>query len=357
MEPKTFDLIQNLSNAFGPSGFEDDVVQIAKDYARDYIPLIEEDRMRNLYLRREEAEGKPVLMLDAHSDETGYMIQSVRENGTMEFICLGAQIPANLPATKVWILSEEGKLVSGVIASKPPHFMTAADRAKPLALEEMVIDIGAVSRKEVTEVFHIGPGCPAVPAVHFEYNEQNQVALGKAFDDRIGCAVVLEALRRLKGKSLGMNVVGTLTTQEEVGERGCIAALGKVRPDLAICLEGAPADDTFMPEYNIQNGLHRGPMLRYMDVAMITHPRFIRYALKVADELGIPTQKAVRRGGGTNGSVIHNQTGAVPTIVISCPVRYTHSHQTYTALDDFEKCVQLICGLLERLNQESLELF
>ena len=360
MEKKTFELIRDLSNAFGVSGFEDEVVKIARAYAEGSVDHMDEDPIRNLYLYRDEddpSDDRPVLMLDAHSDEVGYMIQSVRDNGTMEMIPVGGQIPANIPATKVWILAEDGKLVSGVVASKPPHFTSAAERGKPPVVEEMVIDIGAVSRKEVMEDFQIGPGCPAVPAVEFEYNEKNQVALGKGFDDRIGCAVVLEALRRLQGKELGTRVVGTLTTQEEVGERGCIAAVEKVRPQIAICLEGAPADDTFAPPYNIQNGLHRGPMLRYMDIGMITNPRFIRYAFRIADELGIPTQKAVRRGGGTNGCMIQNRTGAVPTIVISCPVRYTHSHQTYTALDDFEKAVQLVCAILERLDAQALASF
>ncbi|MBR3392500.1 MAG: M20/M25/M40 family metallo-hydrolase [Firmicutes bacterium] len=360
MEQKTFELIRDLSNAFGPSGFEDEVVKTARTFIEGSVDHMDEDPIRNLFLYREAkdpSDDRPVLMLDAHSDEVGYMIQSIRDNGTMEMITIGSQLPANIPATKVWILAEDGNLVTGVVSSKPPHFTSAAERNKPLDITELVIDIGAVSRKEVEEVFHIGPGCPAVPAVEFEYNEKNQVALGKGFDDRIGCAVVLEVLRRLAGKKLGTRVVGTLTSQEEVGERGCIAALEKVRPQIAICIEGAPADDTFSPAYNIQNGLHRGPMLRYMDVCMITHPRFIRYAFAVADELGIPTQKAVRRGGGTNGGAIQNQTGTVPCIVISCPVRYTHSHQTFTALDDFEKTVELVCGILERLDGKVLASF
>ena len=357
MDSQTFQLIEDLSNAFGASGFEDDVLKVARGFIENAAPSavsrVEEDKIRNLYLYRNEKTGtKPVLMLDAHSDETAFMIQSVRDNGTMEFVTLGGWVPSNVPSSKVWIRAEDGRLVSGVFASKPPHFMSAAERTQAVGLEEMVIDIGATSRQEVMETFHIGPGCPAVPAVKMEYNETNQVCLGKAFDDRIGCAVVLESLRRLAGKELDVDVVGTLTAQEEVGERGCRAAAFHVQPDIAICVEGAPADDTFMPSYNIQNGLHRGPMMRYMDISMITHPRFIRYAFSVADEVGIETQKAVRRGGGTNGAMIHTSPGAPPAIVISCPVRYTHSHHTYTALDDFEKTVQLVCEIIQRLNAD-----
>ena len=181
--------------------------------------------------------------------------------------------------------------------------------------------------------------------------------LGKAFDCRIGCAVVLETMRRLAGKKLNLDVVGTLSSQEEIGERGAKVAVDHVKPAIAIVFEGAPADDTFMPEYKIQTGLHRGPMLRHMDRSMITNPRFIRYAIDTAEELGIPVQEAVRSGGGTNGAMIHVANGGVPTIVLSVPVRYTHSHHCYTAMDDFEKAVQLSMAIVEKLDAETIQGF
>ncbi|MBQ2510333.1 MAG: M42 family peptidase, partial [Erysipelotrichaceae bacterium] len=146
MEQKTFELIRDLSNAFGPSGFEDEVVKTARTFIEGSVDHMDEDPIRNLFLYREAkdpSDDRPVLMLDAHSDEVGYMIQSIRDNGTMEMITIGSQLPANIPATKVWILAEDGNLVTGVVSSKPPHFTSAAERNKPLDITELVIDIGA----------------------------------------------------------------------------------------------------------------------------------------------------------------------------------------------------------------------
>lgn len=357
-KPEIISMIKELSDAYGASGFEDEAIRTARRYAADVADHVEEDSIRNLFIYRKENTGKkPVLMLDAHSDEVSFIIQAIRPNGTLDFLPLGAWVPNTVPAHKVKIRNKDGKYISGVVASVPPHFMTAAEKGKETGIDQMVIDVGATSKEEVVRDFKIGVGAPVVPDVKAEYNEENGVFLGKAFDCRIGCAVLLEVLHRLAGKELAVDIVGTLTSQEEVGERGAMAAVGHVKPDIAIAFEGAPADDTFTPEYKIQTGLHRGPMLRHIDIGMITNPRFIRYALDVAEEKEIPVQEAARRGGGTNGAVIHVSNGGVPTIIISVPVRYTHSHHCFTAIDDFEKTVDLATAIIEGLNEQKIKEF
>ncbi len=355
MEPIT--MIQELSNAFGVSGFEDEVLEVARRYAKAYTSHMEEDSMRNLYLHYAGNQPqRPVLMLDAHSDETGFMIKAVRPNGTLEFLPLGGWVASTVPAHKVKIKNRDGELISGVVASKPPHYMSAAEQAQSLTMDQMVIDVGACSAEEV-KAMGIGVGAPVVPDVQMEYCEQNGVLLGKAFDCRIGCAVLLEVLHRLNRSSLAVNVVGTLSSQEEIGERGVKTAVERVQPDIAIVLEGAPADDTFEPGYRVQTALHQGPMVRHMDRSMITNPRFIRFVLDEAEKLQIPVQEAVRSGGGTNGAMIHVAAGGVPTVVISVPVRYTHSHHCFTALDDFERTVQLVTHIIEALTPEQIRRF
>ena len=363
LEEKTIQLIEDLSNAFGAPGFEEEVAAVAAEYAAGYTDFIEKDPLNNLFLHRKGNTGeKPILMLDAHSDETAFMIQAIRENGTLDFLQLGGWIPSNIPSSKVWIRNHKGELITGIFASKPPHFMSAQEKANAnLDPSQMVMDIGATSKKEVEEVFGIEVGDPAVPAVVMERNEKNGVLLGKAFDCRIGCAVVLEVLKKLAGEELAVDVIGTLTSQEEMGERGCKAAVQYVRPSIALVMEGAPADDTFTPGYKIQTGLHRGTMMRHMDISMISNPRLCRFVIDTAKEEGLPLQRAVRAGGGTNGGVIHTSLGQVmggiPCVVLSCPVRYTHSHHTYTALDDFENTVELVTAIIKKLNEETLAAF
>ena len=356
---KTQKLIMDLSNAFGAPGFEDDVVKTAALYAQDFVDQMVEDPMRNLMLYRKGNTGdKPVLMLDAHSDETAFMIQAIRPNGMLDFLPLGHWEASTVPASKVWIRNRDGELISGVVASIPTHYAKEANAAgKPLEISSMVLDVGATSGDEVRDVFHIEVGDPAVPAVEVEFNEKSGVFLGKGFDCRIGCAVVLEVLKRLAGEELEVDVIGCLSAQEEVGERGCTAAVNEICPDVGLVIEGAPADDSFMPEYKIQTGVHRGPMMRHMDISQIANPRMARYIINTASANAIPLQRAVRSGGGTNAAAIHNLTGAVPAVVVSVPVRYTHSHHTFTALDDFEKTVELVIAVIRGMNEEVVASF
>ena len=203
----------------------------------------------------------------------------------------------------------------------------------------------------------MAPGAPVVPDVTFEYNEKNGVMLGKAFDCRVGCSALIDTMRELQGEELKVDLVGVLSSQEEVGERGVSVAVNTVRPDLAIVFEGAPADDTFLPEPDIQTGMGRGPMIRHIDVSMITNPRLMRYALDLAESCGIPVQEAVRTGGGTNGGWIHVSGEGIPTVVISVPVRYAHSHHGFASIEDYEQVVRLVAELVRSLDESVISGF
>lgn len=352
-------LIEVLSNANGASGFEDEVVAIAEEYARkEELGSVRCDCNLNVYIN--EGDGthkKPVVMLDAHSDEVCFMVQAIRPNGTLCFLPLGGFAPYTVPAHKVRVQTYDGNWVSGVISSIPVHFMTNyQDRTVP-PYSEMVIDIGATSQKEVEDIFNIHIGAPVVPDVTFEYNEQTEVMLGKAFDNRLGCAAVLESMKELKNMDLDVDVVGILSCQEEIGERGAMVTADVVKPDIAICFEGCPADDTFLPDYQIQSAMKKGPMLRHYDRSMITNPRFQRFSLELARELGIPVQESVRAGGGTNGGIIHVTNGGVPCIVIGVPVRYAHSHYGFASIEDYNNAVKLAVEIVKRLNEEQIRKF
>ncbi len=350
------EMIRELSDAPGASGFEDEVAKIGRRYCEG-IGEIKEDFMRNLYIDRKENTGdKPVIMLDAHSDEVGFIVQAIKPNGTLRFLQLGGWNKNALVSTKVLVRNALGEYVPGVIAAKPVHFMSAAEKANPtLDISSMVIDVGAVSYEDAVENYHLRIGEPAVPATRFEYDDKHDVMHGKAFDCRIGCAVVLEALRRMEGRELACDVKAVLSAQEEVGTRGTKVTVNRIRPDIAIVLEGCPADDTFAEPYMIQTALKKGPMLRHMDVSAICAPRFQRWALDLAREKGIPVQEAVREGGGNNASVIQTTLHGAPAIVAGVPVRYAHSGSCMTTYFDFEATVQLLCAMLESITPEMIE--
>jgi len=344
-------LLQELTAAFGPSGFEEEV----NETAQKHIPAIYEtsrDNMMNFYIQRPGSKG-PTVLVEAHSDEIGLIVQAVRGNGTISFLPLGGWVPATLSGQRMVIRNREGKYISGVMAARMTHF--GGDQEPPPKLDAMSIDIGAVSKEEAIEKYKIFPGCPIVP--HSTFEQQGDVLIAKAFDDRLGCAAVLEIMDTFKKKKLPINLVGAFSSQEEVGIRGAKTLANRVKPDFAICFEGAPADDTLVEANLVQTAMGKGPMLRLIDGGMISNPRVIQFARGVAEKAKIPVQEAVRARGSTNGSFFHISHLGVPTLVISCPVRYAHSHHSMISFSDYKQCVKLGKAVVEALNEKIINGF
>jgi len=347
-------LIEELSNAFGPSGFEEEVVKIIKNHAKDFNVTV--DPMNNVYLALKTNTGKrPLVMLDAHSDEVGFMVQYINSKGLIGFVNIGGWVSTTIPAHKVKIRNHKGELISGVVTSKPPHFMSSAERAgEKVELESLLIDIGATSREEVTDIFEIGVGDPIVPDTIFEYNEKTGIMCGKAFDNRLGCMCVIETLKAIKDMPLNVDVVGCIATQEEVGLRGAKVTVENVKPDLAIVFEGSPADDIYFDKFTSQCALKQGVQIRHFDQSYISNPRFISFAKGIADKKSIKYQSAVRRGGSTNAGPIHLTEKATPVLVLGIPSRYAHTHYCFAAKDDVDSALRLAYEVIANLEKESI---
>ncbi len=351
------EMIRRLSDAKGASGFEDQVVNLLRRYAEG-LGEIKEDTLRNLFVYRKGNMGdRPVVLLDAHSDEVGFMVHSIRPNGTLSIVPLGSWVTYNIPAHKVLVRNADQEYIPGVIGSKPPHYISEQDKLATPDIKQLSIDIGASSREEAIKEYKIRIGEPVVPCVDFEYDERHDIMIGKALDNRLGCAGVISALRALEDVKLEVDVVAGIASQEEVGARGSVVTSRVTHPDLAIVFEGCPADDTVADAYEIQTALKKGPMLRHIDGKMIANPRFQRFALDTAAACHIPVQEAVRAGGTTNGSVIHLSNEGVPTIVVGVPVRYAHTHYGMSAFTDYENSVKLVCEILKVLNAKIISSF
>ena len=350
----SIDLIRELSNTFGVSGFENEVADVATQYAAHFSKA-NRDKMGNVYLNYKEKcdkeEKSLKVLLDAHMDEVGFIVQTIRPNGMIDFLPIGRWVVHNIPAHTVVIRTENDQKIKGITASTPPHFMSEADKKDPLEIDSLVIDVGT-SSKEETELLGIKIGDPIVPDVTFETLRDGELLLGKAFDCRIGVAALLETMKDFEKEAPTSNVevVGALSTQEEVGIRGAEVVTNQVEADLAIVFEGCPADDTFTPPYKVQSALTKGPMLRDFDVSMITHPSFQKFALHTAAKHNIKVQRSVRKGGGTNGSAYHLADQGIPTIVVGIPVRYAHTHYGYVAYEDYLGAKKLVLNLLRELS-------
>lgn len=344
--------IKDLSNANGLSGFEDEVIEVIKKYNNGTFN-VKEDNFRNAYLyRNNHNDNRPVIMLDGHSDEIGFMVQSIKANGTLRFIAIGGWLSQNIPAHKVRVRNSDGEYITGIVASKPPHFMTASEKTRLIDISEMVIDIGASSYDEVVNKYKIEPGAPIVPHVDFEYDEKNNTMIGKAFDNRLGCGCVLETLNALNDVDLDVNVVGAISAQEEVGTRGAQITSKVIKPQLAIVFEGTPGDDTFRDKYDSQSALNKGPQIRHRDSSMISNPRFVKFARDIAKKNNIDFQDAVRLGGGNDGGKIHLSNYGVPTIVIGVPVRYAHTHYGISSYKDYKNAIKWAVEIIRNIDMD-----
>ena len=350
------ELIKKLSNAEGISGFEDNVLEIVKNQVND-IYNVERDSMNNLYINNipKENRKKPLVMLEAHSDEVGFMVQSIEANGLLKFVPIGGWSSQQVQAHKVKVLTSNGKYLKGIISSTPVHFLKGDGK---MELKDMFVDVGVFSYDEAIEK-GIEIGSPIVPDVECEYLEDSKLFLGKSFDDRVGCAIITEVMKDLKNhmESLNVEVAGVLSSQEEVGLRGAIVSSQRVCPDLAIVLEAPPADDTFRNKYTSQGGLRNGVQIRHIDPTMIANPRFVKFIKDTAKKYNIKYQETVRESGGTNAGKIHLENLGIPTVVLGVPTRYAHSHHGFVSLEDYESTLELVKALLKELNEEIIKNF
>ncbi|MDR1643436.1 MAG: M20/M25/M40 family metallo-hydrolase [Clostridiales bacterium] len=350
---KRYQLLEKLSNAFGAPCFEEEVHNAAKEFVKDFADT-SSDSLFNLYIKLKKNTGdKPVLLLDAHSDEVAFMAQSFLPNGLIKFVAVGSWVVTALPSQTLRIRCHGGKYITGVITTKPVHFATAEDK-EPQAIEKLTVDVGASRLDELYTVFNISPGVPMVPAVSME-RTKNGLAFGKAFDCRVGCCALLDAMEQLSKLDLPVDVIGVLSSQEEVGGRGAGLAARRVHPDIALVFEGSPADDSFTPEWEAQCAINKGVQLRHIDRTAIAHPGMISLAKEVATSKGIKFQEAVRRGGGTNSA--HYTNLGVPNIVLGVPVRYAHSHYGFTSLDDCKATSDLAVALAPLLSPDVIQGF
>lgn len=355
MKHEAIQLLKRLTEAHGCSGFENHVQKLI---AKELKENLTTDNFGGIIHTISGTSDRPSIMVAAHMDEVGFMVQSITADGFIKFVELGGWWSHTLLAQRVRILTHQGTEIIGVVASKPPHFLKADEREKVIKIEHMYIDIGAQNKEEVIHDFGINLGDSIVPHSEFLEMHNNDYLLAKAFDDRIGIALMIQVAKCIAELSHPNTVKVVGTTQEEVGVRGATIAVQTINPDLAIVLEGTPADDT--PNNTIdeaQGILGKGPQIRLMDSTAIMNKGFTQLAIQVAQENSIPYQVAVRRRGGTDAKAIHTHGSGIPTIVIGTPVRYIHTHNGILHIEDYLNTLRLTAELIKRLDENTAHTF
>jgi len=356
LDDKSLGIMRELMEAFGPSGFEREVNQIVKRHMEGVADEVLTDKLGTVAFRLD-GDG-PTVLLTGHTDEVGFIVSSVSDEGFLTFNQLGGWWDQVLLAQRVVVRGRRGD-VHGVIASKPPHILPQDERNKLVEKRNMFIDIGACSKEEVEEA-GVRVGDPVVPWSPFSLVQDGKVAMAKAFDDRIGAFVFMEVMRRIREQGLAHPnvIVGAATVQEEVGLRGAQTIAHAVEPDVSIVLEVDIAGD--VPGIKPSEALTRmgkGPGLVTYDGSMIPNQPFKEFVVETARQAQIPLQLSQMSGGGTDAGKIHVSREGCPSVVITVPTRHIHSHVGMLSLKDAENAVRLVMELLKRLDRKTVESF
>jgi endoglucanase len=346
-------LFKEITEAPGVPGYEGEVRAVIRRHLEG-ISTIEQDKMGSIICKKAGLAGSPRVMLAGHMDEIGFMVKLITKEGFIKFVPLGGWWDQVMLAQRVVIKTAQGD-VFGVTGAKPPHLLVPEERKKMVEKKDMYIDIGATSEEEVKER-GIRPGDPIIPLSDFAVLANPKTYMAKAWDDRIGCALFIQAIQRLAQDSHLNTVYGVGTVQEEVGLRGAKTSAHVVSPDVAIILEVDIAGDVpgIEPEESAIK-LGKGPTLLVYDRRMIPNLKFRDLVIETAQQLEIPLQFTAMEGGATDGGEIHIHAEGVPTVVIGVPTRHIHSHVGILHRDDYDNALKLVVALIKKLDRATVE--
>lgn len=351
---ETMLMLKDLTDADGISGDEQEPRAIMRKYVDPLADEVMTDHLGSLIaVKKGNADG-PKIMLAGHLDEIGFMVTHIDDRGFLRFQTIGGWWEQVMLAQRVTVMTRQGK-IPGVIGSKPPHILSPEARKKPVDKKDMFIDIGASSRSEAME-FGVRPGDSVVPVCDFTVMKNEKLLMAKAWDNRIGCAIVIEVLRQLQGVEHPNTVYGVGTVQEEVGLRGAKTATHMIQPDIGFSLDVGIAGDTpGVTEKEALAKIGQGPQIVIYDGSMIGHKTLRDFVTDVADAEHIPYQYDYVAGGGTDAGAIHISLGGVPSLAITVATRYIHTHAAILHRDDFENAVKLFVELIKRFDRDTVQ--
>lgn len=340
-----------FSNTNAIPGNEDQMRALMHELNDDYADEVMHDGIGS-YIAKKGAKG-PKVMIAGHMDEVGFMVKRIDDNGFVYFSPAGGWFYNVMLAHEYTITTEDGRELVAVSGSKPPHILSPEDRKVAVKIEDMFLDLGVSSKQAVLDL-GVQIGDMITPRIEGKELNDSKYLLGKAWDNRVGCAVVSEVLKSHTGDNT-LYAVGTV--QEEVGLRGAKTSSGLINPDIAISIDTGIAGCTpGITPNEANNKIGQGPLLFVQDGGLISHRGFLKFAKQVATELDIPFQLEFLTAGSQDGAAISQNGSGCPTIVISLATRYIHSHTSIIHRDDYDNAVRLVSAIVKRLDDEALEL-
>lgn len=341
------ELLKNLTEAVGVASNEKEVRRLIRDLIADYVDEWHVDTMGNLVALKKGTGASPLrVLVDAHMDEVGLMITDIESNGTLKFDTVGGFNDRTLLGKVVQV---GPKKIIGVIGARPIHLLKASQRDSVVKADDMRIDIGVKNKEAANGHVKVGDFAAFVT----EYEELGKTAVAKAFDNRAGCAVLVELLR---ARPYPFDLYASFSVQEEVGLRGAQIAAYSIHPDVALVLECTPAYD--LPNENDVSpnvALGKGPAIYVMDRVTIQDPRLVSHITRTAVANHIPFQLRQPGGGGTNTASIQQARGGIPTATIAVPGRHPHTPTMIIHLDDYANVIKLAEATLRSLTPDIIK--
>ena len=339
--------LEKLSNVHGVTGREQEVSKLMISMMKPHVDEISIDKLENVITMKKGKKASPKVMIAAHMDEIGLMVKTITKQGFLQFAKMGGIDDRILLAQKVIIHTQKGPL-QGIIGSKPPHIQKEEERKKIVTYDRLFIDVGAEDRKDANKM-----GVRVGDPVSFDIKYAKltgDVVMGKAFDDRIGCAIMIEILKQLKSTDCTLYAVGTV--QEEVGLRGAATAAFGINPDVGIALDVTVAGDVpGVKEFEASVKMGKGPVLTVADHGLITHPKVMRLLLDTAEENRITYQLETGLPGATDAAKMSLTRQGVPSGTISVATRYIHSPAGILSLKDAENSAKLTAAVIEKIQK------
>lgn len=341
------ELLKQLTEAVGISGAEKEVRLLIRDLINEHVDDWQVDTMGNLIAyKKGTGESDLRVMVDAHMDEVGLIVTDFDSNGTLKFDNIGGFDDRSLLGKVVQV---GPKKLTGVIGARPIHLLKTTQRNSVVKSDTMRIDIGARTKAAASSKVNVGDRAAFVT----KYEELGPTAIGKAFDNRAGCAALIELLQ---ADPFSFDLFAAFTVQEEVGLRGAEVAAYSINPDAALVLECTPAYD--LPNENDVSpnvALGLGPSIYVMDRGTIQDPRLVSYITQTAVSHNIPFQIRQPGGGGTNTAAIQKSLSGIPAATIAVPGRYAHTPAMMINLSDYANVVKLAEAVLRNLTADSLQ--
>ncbi|AGB41318.1 peptidase family protein [Halobacteroides halobius DSM 5150] len=325
-------LLKELTEANGVSGREKEVRGLIRQKISSYVDEIRTDSIGNLIAHKKGDSSKPTIMLTAHMDEIGLMITDITKDGLLKFKPIGG-IDKRVLVSKQVLVGEDR--IPGVIGAKAIHLQEPEEREQPLDYKSLYIDIGAKDKEEGEKLVDLG----TMATFNTKYKRLGaKTAKGKAFDDRIGCAALIELLQ----EDYNLPLYAVFTAQEEVGTRGASIAAYNINPDLALVLEGTTASDVpGSEEEDYSTSLGQGPAFTVQDGSVIPHKTIVNKLIEIAEKEKINYQFRRSTAAGNDAGAIHLTREGIPSGVISVPCRYIHSPVSLVNLDDYQRTIKL----------------